>query len=726
MKKCFLLSLLAISLSVPSWACGGWVRPDYYLFSVYNRCLSSNTVNTDSYWRDYISAKEDTYGDCYDVPACTFEQFDTIPSKSSKVLATARRKNDKATLDYIKLLSAFQAAYSINPWDYPSPEELDVMKGRLVDIRSKALAAAKAGGSYGPQYHLMVMRCNMLRDEHQANITYWGSVASKLGDSPYKTLMKGAYARALLKSGDLKQAMRVYDQLGDYNSIKWAMRKTRDLKAIKEVYNDDPNSPALLVLVQDYVNNLQDAQEAVKGGYFGNSSDDDENKIDPKAYFEEVQQFIAFAAFVAEEGRSQVPAMWKAAQGMANFHMGRAELAEKQLAEAMNLKGTQRMHDNARACRLIAMTATAKQGNEALNFFANELKWLDQLANDPEKCADGGCNEHYNEVMLRATEDYLMPMLKKWGKPEAALAMLGVAEAYKTSYYDPFSDKNTDYKSLMFRYGEFGGAINDASAEELSNLMAYLKSTSDNELEAWLKSNVQCSPDMENDLIGTKLLRQGEFADAIPYLEKVPYAFLSKQSIAPYMQQRDFYKERWFTRQKEVDESDENIVLNKNQKLNFCREMLRLHGIVNNRSNGKKMRQQALYQMANLLFQAGKNGDCWYITHYGWSSADNGYSDNEMNFDAKALDCLREITADPTSALYPKALHAAAYITQEAYGSCFIKENDWDVKSKVIGLKREGANYEAMCDMSKYLKSHKKTPAYISNCGYYKLFKRLY
>ena len=225
---------------------------------------------------------------------------------------------------------------------------------------------------------------------------------------------------------------------------------------------------------------------------------------------------------------------------------------------------------------------------------------------------------------------------------------------------------------------------------------------------------------MANDFIGTKLLRQGEFEDAIPYLEKVPLAYLSKQSIAPYMKKRDFYKERWIARQKKVEEDNANIVLTKNQKVNFCREMIRLHSIINDGSKGKQTKQQAMYQVANLLFQAGKNGDCWYLTHNGWS-----VTSNELDFDAKALEYLHEIAADQASPLRPKALHAIAYVTQEAYGTCFVREDDWDFLSKVKSINREGPNYEAMCNVSNYMKSHKKLPAYISKCDYYKIFNRL-
>ena len=49
-----------------------------------------------------------------------------------------------------------------------------------------------------------------------------------------------------------------------------------------------------------------------------------------------------------------------------------------------------------------------------------------------------------------------------------------------------------------------------------------------------------------NDIVGTKLLREGQFTAAISYLEKVPVSYINRQGIARYMAARDYNVERWF------------------------------------------------------------------------------------------------------------------------------------------------------------------------------------
>ena len=58
--------------------------------------------------------------------------------------------------------------------------------------------------------------------------------------------------------------------------------------------------------------------------------------------------------------------------------------------------------------------------------------------------------------------------------------------------------------------------------------------------------------DYFNDRIGTKLIREGQFKAAIPYLQKVPLSYYGKQAISFYMARRDMEIPRWFKHQVEI------------------------------------------------------------------------------------------------------------------------------------------------------------------------------
>ena len=52
--------------------------------------------------------------------------------------------------------------------------------------------------------------------------------------------------------------------------------------------------------------------------------------------------------------------MWEAARGFVNYMAGHQDDAIKQLTNAQNLGGTQRMKDNARAIRMVVSAKKAK------------------------------------------------------------------------------------------------------------------------------------------------------------------------------------------------------------------------------------------------------------------------------------------------------------------------------------------------------------------------------
>jgi len=57
-----------------------------------------------------------------------------------------------------------------------------------------------------------------------------------------------------------------------------------------------------------------------------------------------------------------------------------------------------------------------------------------------------------------------------------------------------------------------------------------------------------------------------------------------------------------------------------NQKLAFAREMNRLEEQY--RMANKKSLPQLAYDLATRYYQASCKGNCWYLTHYDWSTGE--------------------------------------------------------------------------------------------------------
>lgn len=308
------------------------------MFSVFNRDMMKDPFaqETKQYWVDYTGGDESAEYSCDILDMVKPEEFD---KSDNLIIRTARKRGDTETLNYLRLLVKYlnNDGSDDSEWNYPTKEQLAQRKATLQQVLKQA--QAYKGTKYKNQYALLVMRCNMTAGNHQANINYWEKSARRLKDNVYKRWMKGIYAGALYNTGKKDKACEIYAELGDMTSIKYCMRKKRNLKGIKEEYATNPNSHTLIFLVQDFVNNTQETLD--------NGSDPEIMRyVEATGIYEnEMNDFIDFAGKVLAEKKTKSPAMWEAARGFINYMAGNQDDAIKQLTNAQKLDGTQRMRD---------------------------------------------------------------------------------------------------------------------------------------------------------------------------------------------------------------------------------------------------------------------------------------------------------------------------------------------------------------------------------------------
>lgn len=693
MKKFIALSLLAIA-TLQAWACGGWVRPNYYMFSVFNRNQMENTYQQEAnkFWASYV-------GDgFYEYMVEDFGNVDPAEFDKSEnaLIKTAKKKRDNEMLTYMRLLNKYlnNNGAGDNQWNYPTKEQLESRKATISQVKDQAMAYR--GSKLKSQYALLVMRCNMTQKAHQDNVNYWNSTASKLKDSPYKNWMKDIYAGALYNTGKKDEACQIFAELGDMTSIKYCMRKKRNLQGIKDEYAANPNSPTLVFLVQDFVNNTQETLD-------NNSDPNLMQYVEATGIYQnDIDGFIDFAGQVLKEGKTKSPAMWEAARGFVNYMNNNQDDAIKQLTNAQNLAGTQRMRDNARACLMLASIKSAKPDDSYFDYITGEYKWLDQVAGVTEDDKYGN-DPHYCDVYERVTYDNLVPQLFRWGMPNAATALLGMADLHSNN-------------------SEYANVIEHFSSHEYEEFFNYLNSGEKSSLEKMAVSKINIPEVAFNDEMGTKLLREGEFSAAIPYLEKVPLSYVQEQGIADYMARKDYNKEIWLKRQfiSPWKEHETEAKLTENAKLTYCRDMLALNKEIANATG--EARNQLLLKKANLLYQASFKGDCWYLTHYG-QSANDEQQKNEYDFIGSARMLLREVeknTTDINTQL--KSIFAQTFIVGENSQYCVQKRFDYGTSSYENVLFFDTPHYRAMTRLDKFYKDNNLQADYMSKCDIYKKF----
>lgn len=689
MRRFLMISALTLLMGFKAWACGDFGSThNYYMFKMFpDRKSVWDDERLTQFWKDY--AGKDVYN---------YEwQHDDI-------LEAAKKKNDTEMLAYIKLLDQYleNSGEISNGWDYPTEEELN----KQGDAMKSILQSAKAynGTRLRQQYSLLVMRANMQLEKHADNKAYWENTASKLSDSAYREIMKNIYAGALLRLGERSAAWDLYAEQGDYVSLRWSAFKYRNLAGIKTIFADHPNSPVINYLVQDFVNSAQetlDQQELGKGSDFIDKEwiEDEINRVGANPiYIEEVRQFITFADDVVKGKRSQYPCMWKTATGMLHYLLGEYDTALSDLDQAMKLDGTQRMKDNTRCIRLLASTGKPEFGKKYSNYVTKELQWLEgNLQKD----------DYYQFAWDRIVHLGLANTYKKAGNTSLAMALIGM-KVNNESGSDADDSWNPNY---MGEY--YYNAIENATAEQILAYYQYLTSNPKDALEKYVLGKVSHDTDYFNDLIGTKYIAQGNFTEAIKYLEKVPLSFIEHQNISWYMGNRDYTREPWFgERENNGFESGEDgpakAKITVNKKLAFCKEMQQLQSR-HLLAGDAAVRKQLAYDIAVRFFQASFKGDCWFLTHYGWSSGDE-QKKNEKDFIQAAITYLTECKTANDFALKEKSLYALAYIPLDEW-----QEYSWEVGEFVA--KKNSRQYAALKELSDFKNQNlSQVSEYISKC----------
>lgn len=651
-----------------------------YMFSVYrHNALTDGPAflyDIDRYWQTYTGN---------DGPSGVgFYKWNR-----DEIMSTARKKNDTAMIAYLTLFNRYFKtceAYTEDAWNYPTKQQMAQRQKNFMEV----LAATKAyrGTALRPQYVLLQMRANMMLGYNNANIALWNSTASRLAESPWRDAMRNIYARALLKSGQRTRACNIYAEQGDVQSIKTVMRNFRNLAGIKTIFAQNPNAPTLHFLVQDFVNNVQETLDQKAAGF-----DDAEwfKTIDAKqVYRKEAMAFVQFAVDAAANANVKSPSLWLAAASMVDYLIGNSQRAIAEADKAVEADGTERMRDNARAIRLLVSTRTNKPTDQYIDYLLGEFRWLDAKIKE-ERGSSSEYENHYTDVKDRVVHRGLEPLFRNAGMDNTALALCAMMNA-EGNY-----NNNVSYGP----WDEYFSKMDSLKADRLADYYQYLSTPHANAFETYCTQNTYHDADYFNDLIGTKLIAEGRFADAIPYLNKVGMSLLSAQMISIYSSQRHYDTPRWFGKQK-VEEAYEPVKVTRNAKLDFCMDMTdRLSRYSLAREGSDK--QQMAYDLAVRYYQASCYGDCWYLTHYYHSVMDSARS-WEKDFAAETVKYLNVAKHSDDVQLRYRSLYALAFMPVEPWAT--VEYDTSNGYKEMLVVHPKSAQYMALSDLDMFAKTY--------------------
>ena len=694
-------------------------RPTHnaYMFSVFRREAMSPPFREamNSWWKRYGGEPQS-------------DDINYYENNADRLRKAAERRGDSQMLDYMRWLDAYLdvcRGVGMDTWDYPTKQEL-ASRDSTLRLMLDAAQAYK-GRVMREQYALLAMRANMMLGRDKANMLYWTATASKLPDGVWRDMCRNIYARALLGSGLARQATDIYAEQGDMQSIKWCMRNYRNLAGIMKVYADSPDSPTLLFLVQDFVNNVQETIDSSVGG----RPDTEWIKLigSSPVMADDAKAFVKFADGVLKDGKTSSPCLWQSAAAMVCYLLGDSDDARNRAAEAVEMGGSARMRDNARCIRLLVEAAGMPLGGDGSVWLADEMRWLDSKIME-ERGSSAYYFNHYTDVKERLAYSVLAPRYAAAGRANMALALYGMMEENHLDFHTggKHADEtfiwqgdwawNRDYSAD----NEYFELLSNTTADSLAGYYAYLTSAKTDVFEHYVAMQVYKNKNYYNDLIGTRYIAEGRFAEAKPYLDKVGLRYLGKQNISWYMANRDYTVARWFKRQlPNVPETDgpNQAEPDRNLKLDFINDITQLTGEYNLAPAGGH-KEELAYALAVRYYQASCYGDCWFLAHYARSISDSARV-GELDFTAKASEYLAECSRLADLKMQYKALYALAFVNVDPWYTATF-DRDYNM---VIVPRPASSQYKALTALSFFAKEHPEAvDDYVTKCDVLKEFEK--
>ena len=669
MKRFFTISILA-AIAIRSMACLWVDNHNSYLFYACDKDDFKERTHqlTVENWKAYLGLGSDDYFG-----------FD-----AEEVAAAAREKGDQLMVSYAQQLQRYLDCVDVRQreqyeWNYPTQQERQQMQQTLRQVRT--YAQGKLTSRLRSQHALLFMRCNMLLGNNGENVTFYEQTASKFIESVYKEMMLNIYAGALMKTGRGDRAGQIFAEQGDYESLMTQYYKRRSYQAISQEYERDPPPPVLSSLLQDFVNN---AQEAADGDGMG--------KLFVRTLTQqEVEQMITLCSKAVREQKTQHPAMWQTAKAWMEFLFGKQQMAVADIQKATAMTDEQHLMDNARTINLYINAATQPLTQQNEEFIVGEMEWL-QSVDGRQRSLD------------RLVHQALEPKLRQAGRTNTLLAMM-----------------------KKFGYWEYSAAIDSLSPQQMQAFIDYARQPSQLPLDRHLKQQDLLDASQLADMMGTKHLRLCQWEEALEWLRQVPTTYYENRGYAVYAAKRRYDVEPWITRQWVdfgLEYSGDTYHLDANPKAAFAQEMQKMEKELK-KLKGQK-RQQRCYDLAVRYAQASITGDCWFLTHDGKSVYDTDYEErpNEVDFHARARDLLREAAQSSDFQLRERALFALGYV--------YLNEDRWfdDVWNSRQGVSvrvanKDASQYQAFATLFAH-EQQGSASSYVQRCDEYQQFTKAF
>lgn len=625
-----ILFIVFASFASKSWACVGmeeWyggtrfhiIQPLGEFHEGYQHSMLEETV---SFWHRYFkkSIKPEVIKSFFKDASAT-SLTDAQYADNAFVMAV---KKDAAASKYLQACLVLQDA-TTDSWDYQRDDDGVAAAAKLLD----ELGDMPASLTY--RVALLKMRMAAAQDNFVEVEKVWKEQGSKCSDKQLLKRMKGYYGGALFHQGNLSEAMAIFSELGDMTSMRWCVSKYVGLDGIKKIVAErNAQDQILYYALQDYAN------------YYWSSTKDDTYYVnDPQDLQQTMADCLAdgnrmkqFALEMSNKNDAD-KIVWISMVAWIELCNKNTVEAYRYAEEACKLKGDQAQKENAERIMMLArlrMAPTVYDEKTAMQLAADFQVLFDRAHTEMQhynKEEHYECKEYYytcpaicpNYCFLLDTYHMeLQTYFSNQNMTQAKVVAYNMCDQLQALFYDGSPSK---WSQMWFQ------ALNvEASLEDVAAFCEAKKSKKATDAFAQqLIKKFDADVMVLNDLVGTKLLREGKYGLALGYFKSLSNEYLLSTNYRPYIETREMKLEPMFERTQHNDVYDVELpAVPVNVKAQFCEDMVERINTLATLSGEAKAKLEV--DMALRMFQASNAGDLWAISEFGVSSY--GFMPNKL------------------------------------------------------------------------------------------------
>ena len=625
-------------------------------------------------------------------------------------------RNDTFAQKYLTACLQLQAATQ-ESWDYDRRESMKSEAAKSLRLLGNVPAA------FEYRVALLQMRVYSFQDDIAKLKQVWNTKGKNCPEGTLKNRLKGYYAQALLQEKQTFEAFDIYAQLGDECSMNMIISKFSGYQGIKTLadFSKQNNSQMVYYVMQDFANYYWSQTrwlDEESSSLQGSDAMRDANRV---------------KELCRENMNGKDKALWmnllawlEMCDGNNAEAMQIAEQAMKQSTDALPRDNAQRilMLSRLRNASVIANDKELKQ-------IAQDFKSLVAAAQKEAKIPVVSNEDNYYSVYhseqyaaqrpnLCLLLDTYHPALDKYlaehKLTQARVFAMIINEDvdFASNVYE--DDVPSDYLTSVWGNRWYSILNDEFSIEEVNNFMEAIKSKKAN--DAFAKEVIkQCQVPEQAlyDLIGTKLMRNGKYGQALPYLQKLSADYILSTHYQAYLATRKYMPQSMFERKQTSDpDYDMAVTDSRNYKAEFCQQMV--NDI--NRLNTLNGEQKALLEldMAGRMFQASSYGDLWALSDFAWSAyRDESHEDLLCN---QARNMLKKALVDCNTQKTKFNIYYGLALVPAGGKPFYSLHYDWDTEDYTYSFELFHPAREAY----DYLKQYRETNEQLSSCDVLKWY----